>query len=116
MLAVPALIGLAFLVVPLAGLVLNAPWSTLPGRLVSAEVGQALTLSLICASLATAVCLLLGVPLAWCWPAVIFPAGAAARAGHGAAPSWGDTSASTPVIPCWSPTIRWTPWCSPTSW
>jgi molybdate transport system permease protein len=64
-LAIPALIGLAFLVLPLAGLLLRAPWSTLPDRLFSAEVGQALTLSLVCASLATAVCLVLGVPLAW---------------------------------------------------
>jgi molybdate transport system permease protein len=64
-LALPALIGLAFLVVPLAGLLIRAPWSTLTGRLSSAAVGQALTLSLVCASLATAVCLVLGVPLAW---------------------------------------------------
>jgi molybdate transport system permease protein len=61
----PALAGLAFLVVPLAGLVVRAPWSTLGTQLFSAEVGQALTLSLLCASLATGVCLVLGVPLAW---------------------------------------------------
>jgi molybdate transport system permease protein len=64
-LALPALIGLAFLVVPLAGLLLRAPWFSLPRQLFSAEVGQALTLSLVCASLATAICLVLGVPLAW---------------------------------------------------
>ncbi|MGH3763441.1 MAG: molybdate ABC transporter permease subunit, partial [Actinophytocola sp.] len=64
-LAVPAFLGLAFLVVPLAGLLVRAPWSTLPERLFSAEVGQALSLSLVCASLATVVCLVLGVPLAW---------------------------------------------------
>jgi molybdate transport system permease protein len=61
----PALIGLAFLVIPLAGLLVRAPWPTLGPRLFSAEVGQALTLSLVCASLATAVCLVLGIPLAW---------------------------------------------------
>jgi molybdate transport system permease protein len=64
-LLLPALIGLAFLAVPLVGLVVRAPWTTLGGQLFSAEVGQALTLSLVCASLATIACLLLGVPLAW---------------------------------------------------
>jgi molybdate transport system permease protein len=64
-LVLPAVLGLAFLVVPLAGLLAQAPWSTVPSRLFSAEVGQALRLSLVCASSATVVCLLLGVPLAW---------------------------------------------------
>jgi molybdate transport system permease protein len=64
-LVLPALIGVAFLVVPLAGLLARAPWATLPDRLFSDEVGQALSLSLICASLATAVCVVLGIPLAW---------------------------------------------------
>ncbi|HWM07241.1 MAG TPA: molybdate ABC transporter permease subunit [Actinophytocola sp.] len=64
-LVVPALVGLAFLVVPLAGLLVRAPWTTLTDQLISAEVGQALALSLVCASLATVLCLLLGVPLAW---------------------------------------------------
>jgi molybdate transport system permease protein len=64
-LLLPALLGLAFLVVPLIGLLAKAPWSTLPGQLFSAEVWQALRLSLVCATAATVVCLLLGVPLAW---------------------------------------------------
>lgn len=64
-LLVPALLGLAFLVVPLTGLIIRAPWSTLPGQLLSPEVGEALRLSLVCASLATVICLVLGVPLAW---------------------------------------------------
>ncbi|CAL9449805.1 Molybdenum transport system permease protein ModB [Actinosynnema sp. ALI-1.44] len=64
-LVVPAVLGLAFLLLPLAGLLVRAPWSTLPSRLVGAEVGDALRLSLVCASLATVVCLVLGVPLAW---------------------------------------------------
>lgn len=64
-LVVPALIGLLFLVVPLAGLLVRAPWSTFTDQLFSREVGQALTLSVVCASLATLVCLVLGVPLAW---------------------------------------------------
>jgi molybdate transport system permease protein len=64
-LVLPALLGLAFLLVPLVGLLARAPWSTLPAQLLSAEVGQALRLSLLCASLATIICLVLGVPLAW---------------------------------------------------
>jgi molybdate transport system permease protein len=62
---VPALLGLAFLVLPLAGLLIRAPWSTLPQRLAAPGVLAALRLSLVTATLATLVCLLLGVPLAW---------------------------------------------------
>ncbi|MGW4364022.1 molybdate ABC transporter permease subunit [Nocardia takedensis] len=64
-LLLPAVCGLAFLVVPLIGLLLRAPWATMPQRLFSAEVGQALRLSLVCASAATVICLVLGIPLAW---------------------------------------------------
>ncbi|MET8759070.1 molybdate ABC transporter permease subunit [Lentzea sp. NPDC004782] len=64
-LVLPAVVGLAFLLVPLAGLLVKTPWETLPAQLFSEEVGQALRLSLVCASLATVVCLVLGVPLAW---------------------------------------------------
>ena len=64
-LAIPAIAGLAFLVLPLAGLLIRAPWSTLPHRLAEPGILAALRLSLLTATLATAVCLLLGVPLAW---------------------------------------------------
>ncbi|MFD9548643.1 molybdate ABC transporter permease subunit [Nocardia salmonicida] len=64
-LMVPAVCGLVFLTLPLIGMLLRTPWRTLPERLVSAEVGQALRLSLICATSATLVCLVLGIPLAW---------------------------------------------------
>ncbi|MEU6424610.1 molybdate ABC transporter permease subunit [Microbispora sp. NPDC046973] len=64
-LLVPALAGLAFLVLPLAGLLARAPWATLPERLAEPRVLEALRLSLVTATVATAVCLLLGVPLAW---------------------------------------------------
>ncbi|HEY8472127.1 MAG TPA: ABC transporter permease [Natronosporangium sp.] len=62
---VPALLGLAFLVLPLAGLVIRAPWTTLPDRLTAPGVVTALRLSLQSATIATGLCLLLGVPLAW---------------------------------------------------
>jgi molybdate transport system permease protein len=62
---VPALAGLAFLVLPLLGLLIRAPWRTLPQRLTAPGVLAALRLSLETATLATAACLVLGVPLAW---------------------------------------------------
>ncbi|GAA2297292.1 molybdate ABC transporter permease subunit [Streptomyces kunmingensis] len=64
-LLLPALVGLAFLVVPLLALLVRAPWRDLPSQLTSTEVWQALQLSLVCATLATLVSLVLGVPLAW---------------------------------------------------
>ncbi|MFI0421438.1 ABC transporter permease [Spongiactinospora sp. 9N601] len=73
MLIVPALLGLAFLVLPLAGLLARAPWSTMPRRLAQPEVLEALRLSLLTATVATALCLLLGVPLAWLLARVAFP-------------------------------------------
>ena len=64
-LGVPALIGALFLVVPLLGLLLRAPWSGLGRILATEEVLDALWLSLLCATLAMLVSLVLGVPLAW---------------------------------------------------
>ena len=64
-LLVPAGLALAFLVLPLVALVLRAPWRSLPELLLTPQVGQALRLSLVCATSATVLCLLLGVPLAW---------------------------------------------------
>jgi molybdate transport system permease protein len=49
----------------LLGLLVRAPWATLPRRLTEPGVLAALRLSLLTATLATALCLLLGVPLAW---------------------------------------------------
>lgn len=72
-LLLPAAIGLAFLVLPLAGLLIRAPWSTLPSRLAEPAVAQALRLSLICASSATVACVVFGVPLAWLLARVDFP-------------------------------------------
>ncbi len=64
-LLVPALLALAFLLLPLLALVLRAPWTELPSLLSTRVVLDALRLSLVTASLATALCVLLGVPLAW---------------------------------------------------
>ncbi len=73
LLLVPAGLGLLFLVLPLAGLLIRAPWSTLPQRLAQPGILTALRLSLVTASLATLVCLALGVPLAWLLARVDFP-------------------------------------------
>ncbi len=70
---VPAAAALAFLVLPLAALGVRAPWRTLPQQLLRPEVGEALRLSLVTASLATVVCLVLGVPLAWVLARATFP-------------------------------------------
>ena len=64
-LLIPALVGLAFLVLPLIGLVVRAPWSRLGTLLADPSVLTALRLSLLTATLATAICVLVGVPLAW---------------------------------------------------
>ncbi|MGH3795408.1 MAG: molybdate ABC transporter permease subunit [Pseudonocardiaceae bacterium] len=65
LLLLPALFGLAFLIVPLLGLVLEAPWGNLVTELSHPSVFEALKLSVVCATAATVVCLLLGVPMAW---------------------------------------------------
>jgi molybdate transport system permease protein len=72
-LLLPALLGLGLLVLPLAGLLIRAPWSTLGTRLGEPQVLEALRLSLVSATLATVVCLALGVPLAWLLARVPFP-------------------------------------------
>ncbi|MEU6007677.1 molybdate ABC transporter permease subunit [Streptomyces sp. NPDC047453] len=72
-LLVPALVGLAFLLLPLIALLIRAPWRSLPAQLTSAEVWQALQLSLVSATAATAVSLVLGVPLAWLLARTDFP-------------------------------------------
>ncbi|MFG2085990.1 MULTISPECIES: ABC transporter permease [unclassified Spirillospora] len=72
-LLLPALAGLAFLVLPLFGLLVRAPWSTLGTRFMQPQVLDALRLSLVTATLATGLCVLLGVPLAWTLARVRFP-------------------------------------------
>lgn len=63
-LLLPAGLGLAFLLIPLIGLLARAPWTTLPDRLSEPVVREALKLSLYTASMATLISLVLGVPIA----------------------------------------------------
>ncbi len=72
-LLLPALLGVAFLTLPLVGLLVRTPWSDLAGQLRGTQVLQALRLSLITATLATALSLALGVPLAWLLARARFP-------------------------------------------
>jgi len=64
-LLLPAVVGIAFLVLPMVGLLIRAPWSELLLRLAEPEAGQALRLSLITATLATLVSMVFGIPIAW---------------------------------------------------
>ena len=64
-LGIPAFLALTFLVLPLVGLLLRAPWRDAPALLAGTGVTAALRLSMLTATAATVVCLALGVPLAW---------------------------------------------------
>ncbi|MHA3703922.1 molybdate ABC transporter permease subunit [Jatrophihabitans sp. YIM 134969] len=64
-LVLPALLGATFLLLPSIALLVDAPWTQLPDILRTGEVRDALRLSLICATGATALSLVVGVPLAW---------------------------------------------------
>lgn len=63
-LAVPAILGLALLVLPLMALVGRVNWSTLWADITARPAVDALVLSLTTGAVATGVCLMLGVPLA----------------------------------------------------
>lgn len=63
-LAVPAVLGLALLVVPLAALVSRAQWSTLWADVTAPPAVSALLLSLQTGFAATVLCIVLGIPLA----------------------------------------------------
>jgi molybdate transport system permease protein len=78
-LLLPAAVGLAFLVLPLIGLIIRAPWSSMPQLLSGDAVWPALRLSLICATSATALALVFGVPLAWLLARTSFPGQRLAR-------------------------------------
>ncbi len=63
-LAVPAVIALAFLLIPLSALVSRVSWSTLWADITATESLSALWLSLVTGVSATLVCVVFGVPLA----------------------------------------------------
>ncbi|MDP9240805.1 MAG: ABC transporter permease [Actinomycetota bacterium] len=72
-LALPALLGAAFLLLPLVGMLIRAPWSQVVSQLRASDVLTPLRLSLTTATMATVVSVLLGVPLAWVLARLDFP-------------------------------------------
>jgi molybdate transport system permease protein len=72
-LLVPALIAILFLLLPLAGLLIRAPWGRIGAALSGTDATQALTLSLWTATVSTAISMLIGVPLAWVLARSSFP-------------------------------------------
>ena len=72
-LLIPAVIAVAFLVLPLAGLLIRAPWGRLGAALSGTDAVQALVLSLWTATVATGVSVIIGVPLAWVLARTSFP-------------------------------------------
>ncbi|MFE4176546.1 ABC transporter permease, partial [Streptomyces sp. NPDC056909] len=72
-LAVPALLAIAFLLLPLIGILARTSWGELGTHLTSPEVVQALRLSLLVSFWSLGLSLVLGVPLAWLLARVRFP-------------------------------------------
>jgi molybdate transport system permease protein len=76
----PSLIGLAFLTLPVIGLLVRTPWRSLSSEISGTDTWTALRLSLECATAATGVSLVLGVPLAWLLARTRLPGRGLARA------------------------------------
>ncbi|MFF2807426.1 ABC transporter permease [Streptomyces sp. NPDC058000] len=72
-LAVPALLAIAFLLMPLLGILARTSWGDLGTHLTRPGVLEALRLSLLVSCWALGLSLLLGVPLAWLLARVDFP-------------------------------------------
>lgn len=70
---IPALMGLAVFIVPIAGILVRTPWSDLPTLISSTIVVDALVLSIAVSTMATVISLVLGVPLAWVLARQEFP-------------------------------------------
>ncbi|WP_374684227.1 ABC transporter permease [Streptomyces sp. ODS05-4] len=78
-LALPALLAVAFLLLPLVGILARTSWGELGAHLGSPEALQALRLSLTVSLWSLGLSLLLGVPLAWLLARVDFPGKALVR-------------------------------------
>jgi molybdate transport system permease protein len=72
-LTLPAALAVAFLLLPLAGILVRTPWSALGRHLTSPGVTEALRLSLLVSFCSLGLALLAGVPLAWLLARVSFP-------------------------------------------
>ncbi|MFF4007664.1 ABC transporter permease [Streptomyces sp. NPDC001717] len=78
-LALPALVAVAFLLLPLIGILTRTQWGELTAHLTSPGVLQALRLSLVVSLWALGLSLVLGVPLAWLLARVDFKGKALVR-------------------------------------
>ncbi|MFD4774419.1 ABC transporter permease [Streptomyces sp. NPDC058427] len=72
-LAIPALVAIAFLLLPLVGILARTSWGDLGTHLTSPGTTQALKLSLLVSFWALGLSLVLGVPLAWLLARTDFP-------------------------------------------
>lgn len=72
-LLVPASLGATILALPLLALLLGTDWNLLGEQIGSPAVRDALLLSVLTATAAMLICLLLGVPLAWMLARTTFP-------------------------------------------
>ncbi|ORT59374.1 ABC transporter permease [Streptomyces sp. CB03238] len=78
-LALPAVVAVAFLLLPLVGILARTSWGELGEHLSSEQSVEALRLSLVVSFWALGLSLLLGVPLAWLLARVSFPGKALVR-------------------------------------
>ncbi|MWA14179.1 ABC transporter permease [Streptomyces sp. BA2] len=78
-LAIPALLAIAFLTLPLLGILARTEWGELGAHLTTEGTTEALKLSLVVSFWALGLSLLLGVPLAWLLARVDFPGKAVVR-------------------------------------
>ncbi|MCX4602696.1 ABC transporter permease [Streptomyces anulatus] len=79
LLTVPALLAVAFLMLPLVGILVRTSWDELGDHLTAEATTEALRLSLLVSLWALGLSLLLGVPLAWLLARVPFPGKAFVR-------------------------------------
>lgn len=68
-----AVVAVTFFVLPIAGLMYRAPWSTALEELTRPEALTALRLSVVVSVVATLLAVVFGVPLAWIYARVPFP-------------------------------------------
>jgi molybdate transport system permease protein len=76
----PAALAAALFLLPLVGLAVRAPWRQTLTEVTSPEALDAMRLSLVCSVSATAVAVVLGVPLAWVQARTRFPGRSLVRA------------------------------------
>jgi len=79
LLIVLALVGASFVLLPFLALVWRTPWDQAWSEITTPEVAAALRLSLVCSLAATALSVVLGLPLAWVQARLEFPGRALLR-------------------------------------